>query len=74
MGSRAWGIENYVAPTHPWCSPMVVDPRHARRYPRAGEKVEQRQLLLHAISRTLKWLGVPDHKRRERSLSLNTSA
>ena len=36
-----------------------VDIRHARICPRDGAQVNQHRPLLHAISRTLKWLGIP---------------
>ena len=36
-----------------------VDTRHARICPRAGAQVKQHQPLIHAISRTLKPLGIP---------------
>ena len=51
------GIEEHVAVRCP-CRHETddVDTRHARICPRAGAQVNQRQPLLHAISRTLKRL------------------
>ena len=37
---------------------MYAKASHARICPRSGAQVNQRQPLLHAISRTLKWLGI----------------
>ena len=43
----------------PCCDAVDVDTRHARICPRAGAQVNQHQPLLHAISYTLKRLGIP---------------
>ena len=43
----------------PCCDATDVDTRHARICPRAGAQVKQHQPLLHAMSRTLKRLGIP---------------
>ena len=51
------GIEEHVAVR--CCDAADVGTRHARICPRAGAKVNQHQLLLHAISRTLKLRGSP---------------
>ena len=58
-GRRFMGIEKHVAVRCPCCDATDVDPRHARICPRAGTQVSQHQPILHAISRTLKRLGVP---------------
>ena len=42
----------------PFCDAVDVDTRHARISPRAGAQVNQHQQLPHAISRTLKRLGI----------------
>ena len=56
---RFIGIEEHVAMRCPCCDTVDVDARHARICPRAGAQVNQHQPLLHAISRTLKRLGIP---------------
>lgn len=43
----------------PCCDAVDVDARHARICPRAWAQMNQRQPLLHAISRILKRLGIP---------------
>ena len=43
----------------PFCDAVDVDTRHARICPRAEAQVSQHQPLVHAISRTLKRLGIP---------------
>ena len=53
------GIEGDVAVRCPCCDATDVGTRLARICPRAGARVNQHQPLLHAISRTLKRLGVP---------------
>ena len=53
------GIEEHVAVECHCCDETDVDTRHALICPRAGAQVNQHQPLLHAISRTLKRLGVP---------------
>ena len=59
IGRRFIGIEEHVAVRCPCCDATDVDTRHARICPGAGAQVNQHQSLLHAISRTLKRLGVP---------------
>ena len=59
MGRRFLRIEEDVAVRCPCCNAINVDTRHARICPRAGAQVNQHQPLLHAISRTLKRLGIP---------------
>ena len=59
IGRRFMGIEEHVAVRCPCCDATDVDTRHARICPRAGAQVNQHQPLLHAISHTLKRLGVP---------------
>ena len=44
--------------TCPCCDTVDVDTRHARICIRSGAQVNQYQPLLHAISHTLKWLGI----------------
>ena len=61
IGRRFMGVEEHVAVRCPCCDATDVDTRHARICPRADAQVNQHQPLLHAISRTLKRLGVP-HK------------
>ena len=51
-------IEEHVAVRCPCCDAVDVDTRHARICPRAGAQVNQHQPLVHAISRTLKRLGI----------------
>ena len=51
-------IEEHVAVRFPCCDAVDVDTRHARICPRSGAQVKQHQTLLHAISRTLKRLGI----------------
>ena len=58
MGRRFLGIEEHVAVRCPCCDAVDVDTRHARICPRSGAQVNQHQPLLHAISRTLKRLGI----------------
>ncbi|CAN0496495.1 unnamed protein product, partial [Laminaria digitata] len=58
MGRRFMGIEEHVAVRCPCCDAVDVDTRHARICPRAGAQVNQHQPLVHAISRTLKRLGI----------------
>ena len=58
MGRRFLGIEEHVAARCPCCDAVDVDTRHARICPRSGAQVNQHQSLLHAISRTLKRLGI----------------
>ena len=58
MGRRFLGIEEHVAARCPCCNAINVDIRHARICSRAGAQVNQHQPLLHAISRTLKLLGI----------------
>ena len=58
MGIRFPGIEEHVAVRCPCCDAVDVDTRHARICPRSGAQVNQHQPLLHAISRTLKRLGI----------------
>ena len=48
-----------VAVRCPCCEAINVDTRHARICPGAGAQVNQHQPLLHAISGTLKRLGIP---------------
>ena len=55
------GNEGYVAARCPCCNTVNVDTRHARVCLRAGERVNQHQSFLHAISRTLSQVGTP-HK------------
>ena len=43
----------------PCCDAVDVNTRHARICPRAGVQMNQHQPILHAISRTLKRLGIP---------------
>ena len=43
----------------PSCDAVDIDTRYARICPRAGAQVNQNQPLVHAISRTLKRLGIP---------------
>ena len=52
--------EGHVAMRCPCCDAVDVDTRHARICPRAEAQVNQNQPLLHAISRTLKRLGIPN--------------
>ena len=59
MGRRFLGIEEHVAVRCPCCNAVNVDTRHARICPRAGAQVIQHERLVHAISRTLKRLGIP---------------
>ena len=59
IGRRFLGVEERVAVRCPCCDALDVDTRHARTCPRAGAQVNQHQPLLHAISRTLKRLGIP---------------
>ena len=59
IGRRFMGIEEHVARRCPCCDATDADTRHARICPRAGAQVNQHQPLLHAISRTVKRLGVP---------------
>ena len=59
IGRRLMGIEEHVSVRCPYCDATDVDTRHARICPRAGAQVNQHQLLLHVISRTLMRLGVP---------------
>ena len=59
MGRRFLGIEEHVAVRCPCCEAINVDTRHARICPGAGAQVNQHQPLLHAISGTLKRLGIP---------------
>ena len=60
MGRRFLGIEEYVAIRcpRPCCDAVDVETGHARICPRSGAQVNQHQPLLHAISRTLKRLGI----------------
>ena len=60
IGRHFVGIEGHVALRCPCCDATDVDTRHARICARADAQVNQHQLLLHAISRALKRLGVPD--------------
>ena len=53
------GIEEHVVVECPCCDATDVDTRHALICPTAGAQVNQHQPLLHAISHTLKRLGVP---------------
>ena len=53
------GVEERVAVRCPCCDAVDVDIRHACICPRAEAQVNQHQPLVHAISRTLKRLGVP---------------
>ena len=59
IGRCFMGIEEHVAVRCPCCDATDVDTRHARICPRAGAQVKQHQPLLHAMSRTLKRLGIP---------------
>ena len=59
IGRRFMGIEEHVVVRCPCCDATDVDTRHARICPRAGAQVKQHQPLLHAMSRTLKRLGIP---------------
>ena len=59
MGRRFIGIEEHVAMRCPCCDAVDVNTRHARICPRAGVQMNQHQPILHAISRTLKRLGIP---------------
>ena len=52
------GIEEHVARRCPCCDAVDVDTRHAHIFPVAGAQVNQHQPRVHAISRTLKRLGV----------------
>ena len=60
MGRRFLGIKEHVAVRcpRPCCDAVDVDTRHARICPRSGAQLNQHQPLLHAISRTLKRLGI----------------
>ena len=58
MGSRFKGIEGHVAVTCPCCNAVDADIRQARNCPRAGAQVNQHYPLVHAMSRTLKRLGI----------------
>lgn len=49
---RLMGIEELAAVSCPCCDAADVGPRHAHTCPRAGEQVDQYQLLLQAIFRT----------------------
>ena len=51
-------IDEHVAMRCLCCDAVDVDTRHARISPRAGAQVNQHQQLPHAISRTLKRLGI----------------
>ena len=51
-------IEEHVAVRCPSGDTVDVDTGHARIFIRAGAQLNQHQPLLHAISRTLKRLGV----------------
>ena len=53
------GIEEHVAVRCRCCDEPDVDTRHAHICPRDGAQVNQHQPLLHAISSTVKRLGVP---------------
>ena len=53
------GIEEHLAMKCPCYDAVDVDTRHARICPIAGVQVNQRQPLLHVISRSLKRLGIP---------------
>ena len=53
------GIEEHVVVRCPCCDATDGDIRHARAYPCADAQVNQHQPIIHAISRTLKQLGVP---------------
>ena len=55
---KALPRDRNVAVRCPRCNEINVDTRHARICPRAGAQVNQHQPLLHAISRTLKRLGI----------------
>ena len=58
IGRRFMGIEEHAAARCPCCDAVDVDTRHARICPGAVAHVNQHHPLLHAISRTLKRLGV----------------
>ena len=53
------GIEEHMVVRYPCCDAIDADTRIALICPIAGAQVNQHQPLLHAISRTLKRLGVP---------------
>ena len=55
---RFIGIKEHVALRCPCCNAVGVDTRHARICPRAGAQVDQHQPLVHAMSHTLKRLGI----------------
>ena len=59
IGTSFMRIEKHVTVRCPCCDSTDVDTRHSRIWPRAGAQAIQHQPLLHAISRTLKQLGVP---------------
>ena len=52
------GIEEHVVVRCPCCDAVDVDTHHARICLRAGAQVNQHQPLVHAMSRTLKRLGI----------------
>ena len=58
IGRRFIRFEEHIAKRCPCCGAVNVDTRHARICPRAGAQVNQHQPLLHAISHTLKRLGI----------------
>ena len=59
MERRFVGVEEHVAVICPCCEAVDLDNRHARIRPRAGAQGNPHQLPLHAITRTLKRLGIP---------------
>ena len=53
MGRCFMDIENHVAVRCPCCDAVDIDIRHARICPRAGARLNQHELLVHAISRSM---------------------
>ena len=59
IGRRFIGIEKHVTVRCPCCDATDVGTRHSRICLRAGAQLNKQQPLLHAISRTLKRVGIP---------------
>ena len=58
MGRGFIGIEQHLAVRCPCCDVVDVNTRYARICPKTEVQASQHQLRLHAISRTLKRLGI----------------
>ena len=68
VGRPFLGIEEHVAVRCPWCDAVGVDTRHVRICSRSGAQVNQHQLLLHAMSRTLKRFGISHQAESRRTV------